>query len=66
MNKTRPEHSAPAFESDQNILQYKEDSENPNSIMHIGYITKKHSAKSEICRTYISELKKSLEQSTVG
>lgn len=48
------------------VVPYKEDSENPNSIMHIGYITKKHSAKSEICRTYISELKKSLEQSTVG
>ncbi len=48
------------------VVPYREDSENPNSIMQIGYITKKYGAMSEICRRYIEELKISLEQSTVG
>lgn len=53
-------------ESEYVVVPYREDTENPNSIMEIGYITKKHSEPSEICCRFIEELKKSLENSTVG
>ena len=48
------------------VVPYREDTENPNSIMQIGYIRKKYASPSEICQTYIGELKKSLLNSTVG
>ncbi len=48
------------------VVPYREDTENPNSIMEIGYITKKYSSPSEICRKYIEELKKSLENCSIG
>ncbi len=48
------------------VVPYREDSENPNSVMEIGYITKKYGPRSEICLRYIQELKTSLDHSTVG
>ena len=48
------------------VVPYREDTENPNSIMQIGYITKKNSKPSEICQRFIEELKRSLENSSVG
>ena len=42
------------------VVPFREDTENPNSIMEIGYIRKKHGVLSEIGQTYIDELKKSL------
>ncbi|MBQ1431871.1 MAG: LysR family transcriptional regulator [Ruminococcus sp.] len=42
------------------VVPFREDTENPNSIMEIGYIRKKHGVLSEIGQTYITELKKSL------
>lgn len=52
--------------SDFVVVPYREDTENPNSIMQIGYITKKNSKPSEICQRFIEELKRSLENSSVG
>ena len=43
------------------VVPFREDSENPNSIMEIGYIRKKHGSLSEIGERYITELKRSLE-----
>ncbi|MCR5816922.1 MAG: LysR family transcriptional regulator [Ruminococcus sp.] len=48
------------FSSDYVVVPYRDDTENPNSIMEIGYITKKYGTLSEIGQRYISELKKSL------
>ncbi|WP_294488352.1 LysR family transcriptional regulator [uncultured Ruminococcus sp.] len=45
---------------DYRVVPFREDTDNPNSIMEIGYICKKNGALSEIGQTYISELKKSL------
>ena len=42
------------------VVPFREDTDNPNSIMEIGYIRKKHGVLSEIGQTYITELKKSL------
>lgn len=47
--------------NDYMVVPFREDSENPNSVMEIGFIRKKSSQLSEIGETYISELKKSLE-----
>ena len=47
--------------SDYVAVPFRDDSDNPNSIMEIGYITKKYSSLSEIGKRYISELRKSLE-----
>jgi hypothetical protein len=47
--------------SDYVVIPFRDDSDNPNSIMEIGYITKKYSSLSEIGKRYISELRKSLE-----
>lgn len=46
--------------SDYVVVPFRDDSENHNSIMEIGYITKKYSQPTEIGRKYIDELKKSL------
>ncbi len=43
------------------VVPYKEDAENPNSTMEIGYITKKNSILSKVGEKYIDELKSSLE-----
>ncbi len=51
---------------DYRVVPFREDTENPNSIMEIGYIRKKNSSLSEIGERYISELKKSLEVNTKG
>lgn len=40
------------------VVPYREDEENPNSIMEIGYITKKNSMLSQMGETYIDSLKK--------
>ena len=42
------------------VVPFREDSENKNSIMEIGFIRKKHGSLSEIGERYIEELKKSL------
>ena len=42
--------------SDFVVIPYKEDKENPNSKMEIGYITKKHGVLSNIAQTYIQEV----------
>ena len=42
--------------SDFVVIPYKEDKENPNSKMEIGYITKKHGVLSNIAQTYIQEI----------
>ena len=47
--------------SDYVVVPFREDTENPNSIMEIGYITKKYGTLSEIGERYIEELKLSLE-----
>lgn len=44
------------------VVPYKEDAENPNSIMEIGYVTKKNSIMSKIGEQYIEELYKALDQ----
>ncbi len=44
------------------VVPFREDSENPNSIMEIGYIRKKHGSLSEIGERYIEELKLSLKK----
>lgn len=49
------------FSSEYVVVPYRDDTDNPNSIMEIGYIRKKHGSLSEIGQKYIEELKKSLE-----
>ena len=46
--------------SDYVAIPFKEDEEHKNAVMSIGYITKKHSIRSEIAETYIEQLKKYL------
>ncbi|MBQ8955918.1 MAG: LysR family transcriptional regulator [Lachnospiraceae bacterium] len=47
--------------SDYIVVPYREDEENPNSIMEIGYITKKNSVPGELGERYIEELKRYLD-----
>ncbi len=47
--------------SDYTVVPFEPDDENENPVMEIGYITKKHTAPSEIARVYIDEVKKYLE-----
>ena len=47
---------------DYRVVPFREDTENPNSIMEIGYIRKKNGSLSEIAEVYIDELKRSLEK----
>lgn len=44
------------------VVPYKEDEENPNSIMEIGYITKKNSVMSKIGEQYLEEIDIALSQ----
>lgn len=44
------------------VVPYKEDEENPNSIMEIGYITKKNSVMSKIGEQFLEEMRHALEQ----
>ncbi|MBR1739777.1 MAG: LysR family transcriptional regulator [Ruminococcus sp.] len=44
------------------VVPFREDSDNPNSIMEIGYITKSYGQLSEIALRYIEELKESLRR----
>ncbi len=48
--------------SDYVVVPFREDSDNRNSIMEIGYIRKKHGSLSEIGERYVEELVKSLER----
>lgn len=48
--------------SDYVVVPFREDSDNHNSIMEIGYIRKKHGSLSEIGERYIQELKRSLKK----
>lgn len=48
--------------SDYVVVPFREDSDNHNSIMEIGYIRKKHGSLSEIGERYIQELKLSLKK----
>ena len=50
--------------SDFTVVPFKEDNENRNSIMEIGFITKKYGTLSEIGERYIAELKQSLARCT--
>lgn len=47
--------------SDFVVVPFRADEENRNSVMEIGYITKKHSVLSEIGEIYIAEVKRYLE-----
>ena len=47
--------------SDYLAIPYAEDAENPNSVMEIGYITRKDNLPSELGRQYIEELKNYLK-----
>ncbi|MCR5142569.1 MAG: LysR family transcriptional regulator [Ruminococcus sp.] len=49
---------------DYRVVPFREDNDNRNSIMEIGYITKKNIQLSAIGETFIRELKKSLELNT--
>lgn len=42
------------------VVPFRDDADNPNSIMEIGYIRKKYGTLSEIGEKYVEELKKSL------
>jgi len=44
------------------VVPYKEDEENPNSIMEIGYITKKNSILSKMGQEYLDEMDIALDQ----
>ena len=44
------------------VIPFREDAENPNSIMEIGYICKKKSIRSQMGEQYIEELKKYFTQ----
>ena len=46
--------------SDFIAVPFREDENNPNAVMEIGYITKKYSRHSDIAEIYISEMKKYL------
>ena len=46
--------------SDFIAVPFREDENNPNAVMEIGYITKKYSRHSDIAEDYISEMKKYL------
>ena len=48
--------------SDYVAVPFREDEDNRNSVMEIGYIKKKHSMLSDIAQTYISEMKKYLAE----
>lgn len=48
--------------SDYVVVPFREDSDNHNSIMEIGYIRKKHGSLSEIGERYIQELKLTLKK----
>ena len=48
--------------SDYVVVPFREDAENPNSVMEIGYIRKKYGTLSEIGERYINELRASLER----
>ena len=47
--------------SDYLAVPYEADEENPNSVMEIGYITRKNSLLSQIGERYVAELKRYLE-----
>ncbi|MBQ3664436.1 MAG: LysR family transcriptional regulator [Clostridia bacterium] len=47
--------------SDYRAVPYQEDEENPNSVMDIGYITRKNSVLSSAGEKYVQELKRYLE-----
>ena len=47
--------------SDYLAVPYEADEENPNSVMEIGYITRKSSLLSQIGERYVAELKRYLE-----
>lgn len=51
--------------SDYVVVPFKGDSDNPNSIMEIGYIRRKYGSTGEICERFISELKKSVSADAV-
>ncbi len=44
------------------VVPYKEDEENPNSIMEIGYVTKRNSIMSKMAEEFIEEVNIALEQ----
>ncbi|MBQ5317334.1 MAG: LysR family transcriptional regulator, partial [Oscillospiraceae bacterium] len=46
--------------SDYAVIPFKEDENNKNSLMEIGYITKKQSIFSSVAEVYIAEVKKYL------
>ncbi len=50
--------------SDYVVVPFREDSDNRNSIMEIGYIRKKHGSLSEIAEKYVSELINSLKRNS--
>ena len=54
--------------SDYTAVPYKDDAENPNSIMEIGYITRKNSVLSTMGAQYVEELRRYLrtEQPEAG
>ena len=51
--------------SDYVAVAFREDEENPNSIMEIGYITKKYSIRSKLGEEYIAEIKKFLKTAEI-
>lgn len=44
------------------VIPFEESADSPNTIMEIGYITKKNASLSEMGRQYIEEIEKSLEE----
>ncbi len=44
------------------VVPFRGDEENPNSVMDIGYITKKNAVRSKLGYEYLEEISKSLEQ----
>ena len=44
------------------VVPYRGDEENPNSVMEIGYVTKKNSVMSKMGEQFIEEIHKALEQ----
>ena len=52
------------FGSSYVVVPYRDNSDNPNSIMEIGFVSKKYGSLSEIAEKYIQELKKSLAINT--
>ena len=43
-------------------MPFRGDEENPNSVMDIGYVTKKNAIMSKLGHEYLDEIDKSLEQ----